>query len=483
MLRDSGGGGFIVVMIQQNIVLDEVEKQIEEAKLYNKEILFTLVEKVEAKDPLLIFEAGMKRFGGSRSFWNDSDDCMSIVGLGEAYCIEMNDSHFQFSDVEKRWRQLILDSAIKMDDYISGTGPILIGGFSFDPLKEKSFLWRNYPNAKFTLPKYMYTLNENQAWLTVNVVCNQESNAKEIVNDYYLMKHELFQTQQFSLDTLSHNKYIENEIEPEKWMETVRTAANEIQHGELEKVVLARETRLTFTSKIHLTRVIGNLRHNQANSYIFAFEMGDDCFVGATPERLVKKENHQILSTCLAGSIGRGSTMDEDTALGEALLNDKKNLIEHGVVVHMIKEAMQEVCETISVPDGPTLYKTRHIQHLYTPVIGHARENTSLLSVVEKLHPTPALGGFPQEKALKKIREIELLDRGWYGAPIGWLDFKGDGEFAVGIRSGLIQNQEISLFAGCGIVEDSDPVSEYYETKMKFKPMLSALEGIKHENE
>lgn len=470
-------------MIQQSIVLDEVKKRIEEAKCYNKEILFTLVEKVEAKDPLLFFEAGMKRFLGQRLFWNDSDDCFTFVGLGETYSIEINEDYFQFSDVDKQWKQFLENHASKLADFPKGTGPMLFGGFSFDSLKEKSTLWKNYPNAKFTLPKYMFTVSDNEAWLTVNFVCHPESNGKEIVDEYYITKDELLMTQYGSFEKGLYNEYIENEIEPEKWIETVRLATKEIQNGELEKMVLARETRLTFTKQLNLARVIHNLRSNQENSYIFAFEYGDTCFVGATPERLVKKENQQLFSTCLAGSIGRGKTMEEDLALGEELLHDKKNLIEHGVVVHMIKEAMQEVCETVSVPDKPTLYKTRHIQHLYTPVIGDAKENTSLLSVVEKLHPTPALGGFPQTKALKKIREMELLDRGWYGAPIGWLDFSGNGEFAVGIRSGLIKGHEVSLFAGCGIVGDSDPLSEYHETRIKFKPMLSALEGVKQENE
>ncbi|MBS3987032.1 MAG: chorismate-binding protein, partial [Erysipelothrix sp.] len=106
-----------------------------------------------------------------------------------------------------------------------------------------------------------------------------------------------------------------------------------------------------------------------------------------------------------------------------------------------------------------------------------ALNNVSLLDMVEKLHPTPALGGYPRNKALKEIREQELLDRGWYGAPVGWMDGKGDGEFAVAIRSGLIRDDLVSLFAGCGIVGNSNPKNEYQETQMKFNPMLSALRG------
>jgi menaquinone-specific isochorismate synthase len=118
---------------------------------------------------------------------------------------------------------------------------------------------------------------------------------------------------------------------------------------------------------------------------------------------------------------------------------------------------------------------------LYTPVEGQAKRGVSILKVVEALHPTPALGGFPRLEAVKVIRRVELLDRGWYAAPVGWVNCKMDGEFAVAIRSGLIQGNEASLFAGCGIVGDSDPIGEYNETGLKFRPMLSALQALDSE--
>ena len=135
--------------------------------------------------------------------------------------------------------------------------------------------------------------------------------------------------------------------------------------------------------------------------------------------------------------------------------------MEHQFVVEMIKEALEESCEDIILPDKPQLMKIRDIQHLYTPVIGKCKEDASLLMLVERLHPTPALGGLPKKEAVEKIRQVEELDRGFYAAPLGWMDYQGNGEFAVSIRSGLIQGKEASLFAGCGIVADSDSESEY----------------------
>src|SRR5690606_13710895 len=131
-------------------------------------------------------------------------------------------------------------------------------------------------------------------------------------------------------------------------------------------------------------------------------------------------------------------------------------------------------------PKKPILLKTPHVQHLYTPITAKTG-NASLLEIIEAMHPTPALGGYPKEAGIAKIRDIEPMDRGWYAAPIGWIDYNGNGEFAAAIRSALLQEKQASLFAGVGLVADSDPMAEYEETLMKFKPMLSALGVDDHE--
>jgi menaquinone-specific isochorismate synthase len=257
----------------------------------------------------------------------------------------------------------------------------------------------------------------------------------------------------------------------------VDVVAEELKTGSLKKVVLARELRLLFDHHVKADIILENLYNQQRDSFIFVFESNGDCFIGATPERLVKKQGKNVFSTCLAGSIGRGKNEEEDNILGQTLLNDQKNMNEHGFVVEMIKKALGEFCDEIILPDKPQLMKIRDIQHLYTPVIGRCQKDASLLLLVERLHPTPALGGLPKQEAVEKIRQVEELDRGFYAAPLGWVDYRGNGEFSVSIRSGLIQGKEASLFAGCGVVANSDSESEYLETSLKFTPMLRALGG------
>jgi len=235
--------------------------------------------------------------------------------------------------------------------------------------------------------------------------------------------------------------------------------------------------RLKLNKEANISRVLQELLNKQANSYVFAFEKESDCFVGATPERLVKLEQDKVLSTCLAGTAPRGETKEEDKAIGQSLLHDSKNREEHDFVVRMIKNGIKHYCTNVVIPASPVLYPLKNLQHLYTPVTAALKKGYSIFDIIGELHPTPALGGTPTQASLKFIRDNELLDRGWYGAPVGWLDSNRNGEFAVAIRSGLIQGDEASLFAGCGIVKDSDIEKEYEETNIKFLPMLTVFGG------
>jgi isochorismate synthase len=177
----------------------------------------------------------------------------------------------------------------------------------------------------------------------------------------------------------------------------------------------------------------------------------------------------------LAGSAPRGATEQEDRQEGMELLNSEKNRREHAIVVNMVRSALEDLCSAVQVADTPHLLKLQNIQHLETAITGELLPGHSILEALQELHPTPAVGGFPCEAALAEIRDNEQLDRGWYAGPIGWIDKDGHGEFAVALRSGLIDGSKATLFAGCGIVADSEPDSEYAESRLKLKVMLQGI--------
>jgi menaquinone-specific isochorismate synthase len=464
-----------LVTIQETELKERGLLAVRTAQKLGRPILISEVHKMDSIEPISFFYSGKERYLGERFYWKDPSAEMVLIGLGISKQIQSDQATDRFFHVEEEWKGFLKDSLIFNPYKENGLGPVMFGGFSFDPHKPKTTLWSKFADSLFHIPKFMLTIVEGQTFLTTNIVCTQN-------DDYTLFEKVINERVQL----LNSHKEIEikpaklletKEIFPQEWKQSVDDVVEDLKTCSLKKVVLARELRLFFDQRLKAEVILKNLYNQQRDSFIFVFESNGDCFIGATPERLVKKQGNDVFSTCLAGSIKRGKTDEEDRMLGQTLLNDKKNLIEHGYVVEMIKEALEESCEEIILPDKPQLMKIRDIQHLYTPVIGKCQKDASLLLLVERLHPTPALGGLPKEEAIEKIREVEELDRGFYAAPLGWCDYRGNGEFSVSIRSGLIQDKEASLFAGCGVVANSDSESEYLETSLKFRPMLRALGG------
>jgi menaquinone-specific isochorismate synthase len=472
--------GYFLVTIQETELIKGIRLAINRSKQLNQPILVSEVHKIDPINPLSFYYTGRKLFRGERFFWKDPSDKTIMVGLGKVMQIQSDQSTDRFFHVEREWQQFIENAILSKDFKVHGVGPTIFGGFSFDPLKPRTRLWSKFSHSLFHLPKYMLSIMDGQAYLTTNIVCTKnddESLADKITYERTeILAHVVKPTFE-----KWHLPFKIEEINPEPWKHSVEKLVKDLQKGTLKKVVLARELRLIFNQQVKVEQVLHHLLTEQKESFVFAFESNGDCFIGASPERLIKKDGDRLFSTCLAGSIARGTSKSEDQQLGELLLSDQKNLNEHKFVVDMIKSAMDEFCSEITIPKEPQLMKMRYIQHLFTPVSGISKPDSSLLKVVEHLHPTPALGGMPKNEAIEKIREVEELDRGYYAAPIGWLDQNGNGEFAVAIRSGLIQGNEASLFAGCGIVENSDAEDEFLETRIKFRPMLNALGG--HINE
>jgi isochorismate synthase len=323
------------------------------------------------------------------------------------------------------------------------------------------------------LPRLQLTRKASGAYLTVNLVVNSEHNpevlARQIVHLYR-------EPVTLSFETGTNPLRLQDVFPAEEWKALVGEAVSEIKQGAFEKVVLAREVRAIAQNDFEAGAILNRLRRNFPDATVFAVAREGRAFVGATPERLVRLQGGEVRTAALAGTIARGATPEEDKQLGQELLRSAKNQGEHAVVVDIIHAALLKVCVELYKEVPPRLLKLRNLQHLYTPITGRLRERSTILKLVEVLHPTPALGGYPKDETLRFIRANEGLDRGWYGAPLGWLDSRGEGEFVVAIRSALLDGATATLFAGCGIVAESEPESEYNESCVKLRAMLSALE-------
>lgn len=464
-------GGFFMIDVKESLLVRTLNKAINKVKKYNESRLVSVTQKIDMIDPIHFFEAA-KQLKKDRVFWSSVADDYYLVGIGRSVSITSKGE--RFSSTEKQWQNILKRSVIHNTHSIPGTGLTAIGGMSFDPKKKRSGLWRKYSESDFTIPEYVLVKKSNHYYLTANVEVHQDSVVNDITRTINHDKDILLNTV-VTLPKASSIRQTE-EVAPSQWLKTVAKAIETVKHNQVNKIVLAREIRLKLEHKAEISPMLEKLIDMQTNSYVFAFEKEEDCFIGATPERLVSVEGDRLLSTCLAGTAPRGETEEEDNRIAEDLFSDSKNRAEHDYVVKMIRNSIQPSCSQVEIPKEPIVYPFKNLHHLYTPVYATLKPNYSILDIVEKLHPTPALGGEPKEASLSFIRQYELLDRGWYGAPIGWFDSQNNGEFAVAIRSGLMQGDEASLFAGGGIMKDSNPAEEYEETNIKFLPMLSVME-------
>ncbi|MBO1005977.1 isochorismate synthase, partial [Pseudogracilibacillus auburnensis] len=436
----------------------------------NRSVLFSMTKKIKYIEPLHFYQM-YECLHAERFFWKNDDGSNWIIGLGAAHSIAGTQTHNRFQEVKKQWHTLLLNAQVDNPYEVEGTGPLIFGGFSFDPLSKKEPEWELYEDYLFYLPRYMLTVVDNEWYLTVNSLNDDHVLLQKKMKDF-LMKLTSNQMNQSEMQTFSSE-----EIGVDEWLKAVEDIVDELKSTELKKVVLARKLNMQCTNQISSESVINNLLEQQPTGFTFSLTAKSSSFLGASPERLVKKTKDYILSDSLAGSMARSKDQNEDDELGEMLLNDHKNLFEHELVVAMIEDALIPYCTNIHVPNKPKLLKMPDIQHLYTPIIGTAKKDTSIFDIVQELHPTPALGGVPTKAAMVKIREREEMDRGFYAAPIGWTDYRGNGEFVVAIRSGLVEENNAILFAGCGLVADSKSEEELVETGIKFQPMLRALKG------
>jgi isochorismate synthase len=256
----------------------------------------------------------------------------------------------------------------------------------------------------------------------------------------------------------------------DEWREQIEQVKRAIARGSFQKVVLARRVLVRFARELSAARVLSRLRESAPHAPRFAFRVNGATFIGSPPERLLAKTGLCIETEAVAGSLPAS-----DAGAAEQLLSDAKLLAEHAPVVQDLVERLRPVADLQPLPERPFAHRARHILHLKTPISATLRTPERALSLLSRIHPTPAVGGYPTAPALRFIAEHEPDERGWYGGPIGWIDSRDDADFAVALRSGVISGKHAHLYVGAGIVSGSDSESELQETGWKLKVLLSAL--------
>ena len=265
--------------------------------------------------------------------------------------------------------------------------------------------------------------------------------------------------------------FTDGALDGEAWMSAVADAVSRIERGDLEKVRLARDQVARADGDVDVRWPLRQL----SSAYPMCWTFHVDGMVGATPEMLVRRERGLVTSRVLAGTIRRTGDDERDLALAAALARSSKDLEEHEYAVRSVADALDPHCSSMNVPEAPFVLHLPNVMHLATDVAGVARDARTSLELAAALHPSAAVGGTPTTAAVALIAEIEQMDRGRYAGPVGWMDASGDGEGGIALRSASVSGDTVRLFAGCGIVADSDPEAELAEAQAKFVPVRDSL--------
>ena len=262
---------------------------------------------------------------------------------------------------------------------------------------------------------------------------------------------------------------------PREFEAAVEGATSRIAAGEMSKVVLAREVIVSAAAAHDTAALFGAMREQFPACFCFCCGTPEAAFIGASPELLVRRSGAGASTVALAGSTRRSSDPAVDDHLGEQLLRSDKDRREQRIVAERIVRALRPHAVWVEAAAEPEIAKVANIQHLATPIVAQLAEPHSAIELAGMLHPTPAVGGEPWPAAAKAIAELEGMDRGWYAAPVGWMDATEDGEFCVALRSALLRDREAHLFAGVGVVAGSDSAAELAETEVKLGALLPLI--------
>jgi len=342
-----------------------------------------------------------------------------------------------------------------------GTGPIAVGGFAYRPNRDPGGPWSGFPAVLLRVPALAVTRVRGRMFATAAA-----AGAEELL--------ELAPTGVRA--PAARRLEVTSVRTPVAWTAAVEAAAKRLRAGDAAKVVLAREVIARGDGVVSAGMVVRSLRAAYPSCFTYLVTGADGtAFAGASPELLIRRSGGKAFSQPMAGSVARGASEADDDRLARQLVDSAKDNAEHRIASEFVVDALRKFSQSVEARE-PDVVRFTNIQHLATSITAElAAPAAEVLDLAAALHPTPAVGGWPRPAAEALIDELEGLERGWYAGAVGWTDGQGDGEFAVALRCGLLWEDGARLYAGVGVMPDSDSARELEETELKFKALLMAL--------
>ncbi|MGW8264781.1 MAG: isochorismate synthase [Longimicrobiales bacterium] len=419
--------------------------------------------------------------GAPRGFW--AREGRWFAHLGAAATVEVTDPSEggdRFRHVWDRARALFACSWRDPESVVQPPAPRLFGGFAFRDGHVAMEPWEGFPSARFILPEVELVGGDARGVLTCRSFLDQGEDPtrcrERLRGRLAQVKAALEAPRAGPPQGEMWIPATRVETEPEAWNEAVDRALAEMAGGEVSKVVLARVQTVSAEGGLEPVDVAMNLWQDNPGAHVFLFEpVPGHVFLGAAPETVTTVSDGRFRATAVAGSVSRGDSEAQQKALARDLLRSSKDRREHEMCVADMVQRLQAVSDAVTAQEAPHVLTLATIQHLETVIEADLRPDQTVLSVLETLHPTPAVCGLPRDLALDFLKREEQFKRGWYAGPVGWFDQDGNGVFVPALRSAVGHGAEWRLFAGAGIVAGSDPRREWDETRIKFLPVLRAL--------
>lgn len=399
-------------------------------------------------------------------YFSSRDKTFEIAALGTAKAITQENSKGLEDALE------IIDGTLKTCD------PAIkyLGGICFDYDEGLTDSWEAFGRYRFVVPQFEIRIENKKTIFAYNVELTEKQNTSSVIEDF----KKAIDSINFDDVSLRHtDKYtIKSQVDSpgeKQWNENVTRIISDMKDRHIQKVVLARKSTLQTSIPVSPLEILRRLKHNNVMTYDFCFQFDDEnAFVGCTPECLFSSRGKDIYSEAIAGTRLKGTDDAEQKKFHKELLESEKEQLEHDYVFDDINESLAGICSSVEVVNRRQVVSLAYLQHFCSKFNGQLKDGVSISDIIGTLHPTAAVNGYPPAAARQEIRKYETFSRGWFAGPVGWIA-KDSAHFAVAIRSALIQNDNVSLFAGAGIVESSNAASEWQETANKIQQFLEVI--------
>jgi menaquinone-specific isochorismate synthase len=414
------------------------------------------------QDPVFIFEKPEEEY--------------KFFGISKTAVIIENGSQ-RFSSIDKKIKEYKSKCLNNWDSYPRLNIPLFLGAVEF-PVDHSDQDWKNFNDSIWIIPEILLFKKRKNAFIIFNSISPSVSITKNLTNQFRKILESIFylhgevkpsaaQIRQSSILKIEGNL----PKDKKKWKNQIIELVDQISMDNVQKVVLSRKIDLLLSSEIKFSEILKKLAGSFPGCFIFLYRNADAIYFGASPEKLFKFQNTSAEFDIIAGSAPRGEFPDKDAGLEKELLSNKKNLHEHKIVLDYIKDSIKPFTEDLTVFET-RVKKYSNIQHLLTKVTAKLKSDSSVLTLAKAIYPTPSICGMPKDEALSFIKKIEGYKRGLYSGVISWISFNA-GEFVIAIRSALYHRRKLTIFAGNGIVKDSNADDEWKETELKLNSILS----------